>query len=329
MLLITFGTRPEWIKIKPILDKIENKFPYRLVCTGQHQNLFDDNLKNYQIQFLSIEDGKNRLDAIVTSILKQCDDIFENITYTLVQGDTTSAFAIALGSFHRKIPVIHLEAGLRSWDIDNPYPEEFNRLAISSLTSVHLCPTTQNKLNVNKNHGKKYVVGNTVLDALVDIEPCLENLVLVTLHRRENLNDIKQWFESIENLAQENAHLKFIFPMHPNPQVQQYKDIFQAVNVVEPLSHNECVDIIAKSCLIITDSGGIQEESSFLKKKCIVCRKTTERTEGEGIFSSLCPSPKYLKDIFYSTKIYLVEQPCPYGDGRASEKIIRILECLT
>ena len=328
MLLIIFGTRPEWIKIKPILDKIKGKIPYRLVCTGQHSNLLDRSINNYQVQFLSIDTGKNRLDSIVISILEKCEDIFQGIKYTMVQGDTTSAFAVALASFHRKIPVIHLEAGLRSWDIDNPYPEEFNRLAISSLTSIHLCPTEENKYNVRTNHGKKYVVGNTVLDSLVDKIPTLENFVLVTLHRRENIDNISSWFHAIEKLAQENRNLEFLFPMHPNPEIQKHRHIFNTVKVVEPLSHEECIDYLARCSMVITDSGGIQEESAFLKKHCIVCRQTTERIEGEYIFSHLCYSPDHLKDIFNKTKIELIDYACPYGDGTSSDKILKILETI-
>jgi UDP-N-acetylglucosamine 2-epimerase (non-hydrolysing) len=328
MILITFGTRPEWIKIKPIIEKIDGKIPYRLVCTGQHETLIDQSMRLYNIEHITIDTGPNRLDDIVASILRKCRYIFDNIKYTMVQGDTTSAFAVALASFHRKIPVIHLEAGLRSWDINNPYPEEFNRLAISNLSSIHLCPTEENKFNVRTNHGKKYVVGNTVLDSLVHKIPTLENFVLVTLHRRENINNISEWFDAIEKLAQNNTHLEFIFPMHPNPEIQKYKHIFSKVKVIQPLSHEECIDYMARCAMVITDSGGIQEESSFLKKKCIVCRTTTERTEGEGIFSKLCPYPERLKEIFDDTRIELVNEQCPYGDGYASEKILKILETL-
>lgn len=329
MFLITFGTRPEWIKLKPIIDKINNRIEYKLLCTGQHKKLIDQSINDYDVQYLNIEsDNKNRLDKIVTSILDNSDAILDGITAVIVQGDTTSAFAVALAAFHRKIPIIHLEAGLRSWDIYNPYPEEFNRVAISNMSSIHLCPTIDNKHNLRYVGGEKYVVGNTVLDALINKSPTLENIILVTLHRRENIDQIKEWFESIEDLAKRNPQFEFIFPMHPNPDIQKYRSIFDKVKVLDPLSYDECVDVIAKCSLVITDSGGIQEESSFLKKKSIVCRKTTERTEGEGIFSRLCPSPKYLKDIFETTKIELVKEPCPYGDGYASDKILKILETI-
>lgn len=328
MISIVFGTRPEWIKIKPVIDKINDKIPYRLICTGQHTSLLDESIKNYKVEYLDIErNSSNRLNNIVTSVLDHSEYILNDANYVLVQGDTTSALAVALAAFHRQIPVIHLEAGLRSWDINNPYPEEFNRIAISNIASIHLCPTIDNKHNLRYVGGEKYVVGNTVLDSLVDIEPTIENFVLITMHRRENLSIIDEWFKSIENIAIENSHLDFIFPMHINPHIQKYKNIFKAVKVIEPLTHDKFVDMLSKCSMVITDSGGIQEESAFLKKKIIVCRQTTERQEGEGIFSHLCYDPNRLKEIFNSIKIKLVNEPCPYGDGRASEKILRILEC--
>lgn len=327
MLLITFGTRPEWIKIRPVIDKIHGQIDYRLICTGQHNDLIDSSVKNYKIEYLDIcAFGKNRLDNIVISILDRSEYILKDCSYVMVQGDTTSAFAVALAAFHKKIPIIHLEAGLRSWDTNNPYPEEFNRVAISSISSIHLCPTIENKHNLRFTDGKKYVVGNTVLDLIVGKQPVLESSVLITLHRRENIDNIDEWFKAIETIAKENPQLEFIFPMHPNPQIQQHKNIFEKVSVIAPLSHEDSIEAIRRCCLVITDSGGIQEESAFLKKKTIVCRKTTERTEGEGIFSTLCPSPKYLKDIFDSTKMQIINHPCPYGDGYASEKILKVLE---
>lgn len=326
MISIVFGTRPEWIKIKPVIDKIHGKIPYRLICTGQHTSLIDQSIKDYAVEYLNIErNGSNRLNNIVTSILDHNDYILNNSSHVLVQGDTTSAFAIALAAFHRQIPVIHLEAGLRSWDINNPYPEEFNRIAISNIASIHLCPTIDNKHNLRHVGGEKYVVGNTVLDSLVDIEPTIENFALITMHRRENLSIIDEWFRAIENIAKENLNLAFIFPMHLNPEIQKHKDIFKIVKVIDPASHGVFIDMLSRCSIVITDSGGIQEESAFLKKKSIVCRQTTERQEGEYIFSRLCYDPSRLKEIFNETIIELVDKPCPYGDGHASDKILEIL----
>jgi UDP-N-acetylglucosamine 2-epimerase (non-hydrolysing) len=328
MILISFGTRPEWIKIKKIVDKIEGIIPYRLVCTSQHTEIIDESIKNYKVEYLSIDTGTNRLDDIVASILKKCYYVFQDIKYTMVQGDTTSAFAFSLASFHRRIPIIHLEAGLRSFDINNPYPEEFNRVAISNMADIHLCPTHENKNNLIKCPGTKYVTGNTVLDYLVGLEPIIEDFVLVTMHRRENLSIIHKWFEYLDITASENKNLEFILPMHPNPKIQKHRHLLKNVRVINPIPHDKCIDLIRRCSLVITDSGGIQEESAFLKKKCIVCRETTEREEGEYFFSELCHHPSHLPSLFKKTKIEIVKHKCPYGNGFASEAIIKILKGL-
>jgi UDP-N-acetylglucosamine 2-epimerase (non-hydrolysing) len=328
MILIAFGTRPEWIKIEPVIKKIHGKIPYKILFTGQHSQIIDKSISGYSVENLSIDYHKNRLDGIVCSILKKSPFVFDDVKYTMVQGDTTSAFAVALASFHRQIPIIHLEAGLRSFDINNPYPEEFNRVAISNMTSIHLCPTEDNKYNVRKCPGDSFVVGNTVLDSLVDLNPELEDFILITMHRRENLAIIDKWFEQLDLLALANTNYEFVFPMHPNPDIQQHRHLLKHVHVIDPISHDKCVDFINRCALVITDSGGIQEESAFLKKKCIVCRETTERQEGEHIFSQLCHKPEQLIEMFNKTKIELVDHECPYGDGYASDKILKILERL-
>lgn len=326
MLLVCFGTRPEYIKIKPLLEKIKNVIPYKLLFTGQHIDLlqnFDD------IKKLNIIDGPNRLDSIVCSVLNN-EKIFENITSVLIQGDTTSAFSIALAAFHRKIKIIHLEAGLRTYNRFHPYPEEFNRRSISAMADVHLCPTQLTVDNLVKEQITEgvYLVGNTVLDNLVDIVPAYENKVLVTLHRRENHEIMDQWFSKIDLIAKKYDNLEFILPIHPNPNVQKYKHLLKYVKVVEPMNYDECIQYLSKCKLVITDSGGIQEESSFFKKKCIVCREHTERTEGIGTFSILV-TPNNIEEIFDKLiKDYKIELQCPYGDGYTSTKIVNILKGL-
>jgi len=331
MILIGFGTRPEWIKIRPVVEKINGKIPFRLLCTGQHGSLIDNSINNYKVSYLNITDGSNRLDSIVTTILKEFDKYSDGITHIMVQGDTTSAFALALAAFHRKIKIIHLEAGLRSWDKDNPYPEESNRISIGAMADIHLCPTDQSKENlrhVMSKNSKAYVIGNTVLDNLLDIVPTINNTVLITMHRRENLPIMNKWFKAINDLAINNPKLEFIFPMHLNPEIQKHKNILTNVKVIDPIDYEECKKYLSTCGLVITDSGGLQEESSFLKKKCIVCRSTTERVEGEYIFSWLCSFPDMLSEIFNSIKIELVNESCPYGDGKSSKKILKILERL-
>ena len=330
MLLISFGTRPEWIKIKPVVDAIEGKIPFKILFTGQHTSLVEEYLKDTFV-VNEIGSGDNRLDSIVCSLLNK-DKLFEGVSHVMVHGDTTSAFAVGLAAFHRNIPVIHLEAGLRTFDRQNPYPEEFNRTAISSLASIHLCPTesaAENVISMVGSDSQIFVTGNTVLDNLLGLSPEIENKVLVTMHRRENHKRIKEWFRIINDLAIENPDLEFVLPLHPNPNVSKYRFQLKNVTVVDPLSYDDCLDFIRTCKVIITDSGGIQEESSFLKKKCIVCRKTSERAEGLGTFAFMCPHPNMLKPAFdgiIQSGEFIVNEDCPYGDGKASERIVKVLK---
>ena len=330
MLLISFGTRPEWIKIKPVVDAIEGKIPFKILFTGQHTSLVEEYLKDTFV-VNEIGSGDNRLDSIVCSLLNK-DNLFEGVSHVMVHGDTTSAFAVGLAAFHRNIPVIHLEAGLRTFDRQNPYPEEFNRTAISSLASIHLCPTqsaAENVISMVGADSQIFVTGNTVLDNLIGLSPEIENKVLVTMHRRENHKRIKEWFRIINDLAIENPELEFVLPLHPNPNVSKYRFQLKNVTVVDPLSYDDCLDFIRTCKVIITDSGGIQEESSFLKKKCIVCRKTSERAEGVGAFAFMCPHPNMLKPAFdgiIESGEFIVNEDCPYGDGKASQRIVKVLD---
>lgn len=325
MILISFGTRPEYIKIKPLIKAFDGNIPYRLLFTGQHVDLLSE--VNSDVLRLKIEEGENRLDSIVSSVMNN-ERIFDNIDSVLVQGDTTSVFAIALAAFHRKIKIIHLEAGLRTWDKDHPYPEEFNRTAVSRMADIHLCPTEKSaeNLKVEKANGTIHVVGNTVLDNLVHITPESTNTIVLTMHRRENHDLIPKWFAIFDKLAKENPEFNFIIPLHPNPNVQKHKDILRHVNVMQPIEYEQFINILSQSYMIITDSGGLQEESSFFRKKCIVCRTTTERPEGIGTFSFMTGVDE-LENLFYEIK----ENPipvgkCPYGDGKSADRIVNILK---
>lgn len=325
MILYCYGTRPEYIKIKKLIE-YSNEIPHKVLFTSQHKDIADFKF-DYKLE---IKDGINRLDAVISSILSnEIEPYFNGITHVLVQGDTATAFAVALAAFNRGIKVIHLEAGLRTYDKDNPYPEESYRQFISRITDVHLCPTTQNYINLKneKVTGEIHIVGNTVLDNLDKSNVSYDNLVLITLHRRENHKDIEKWFEVIESLSTKYPDIKFILPIHPNPNVSKHKSIFKNVNVVNPLSHNEFIELLKKCKLIISDSGGIQEEASFFNKKVIVCRKITERTESLNIHSFLCPSYLNLESMFDDLiNDYQVDKKCPYGDGNSTSKILKILK---
>lgn len=321
MILICYGTRPEHIKITPLLKEMDGVIPYKTLFTGQHIDL----VKNvYFDHTLTIKNGKNRLDSVVQSCLDLEESIFKGVTHILVQGDTVSAYSLALTAFHRGIKIIHLESGLRTYDFENPYPEEAYRQCISRISDINLCPTQNNLNNLQgeKVRGESIVVGNTVLDNLLDTKTEYGDKVLVTMHRRENHHNMEDWFKSINQLAVDNPELKFEIPLHPNPNVKKHKNLLTHVNVVLPFDYETMIKEISQCRFLISDSGGIQEESSFLNKKVIVCRKITERPESVGKHSFMCGEPNDLKGLFYSLKDnYEVNLECPYGDGKSSKEL--------
>lgn len=324
MILLAFGTRPEWLKIKPLIKVLDN---YQLLFTGQHPDLLKDVDVDYKI---NIRENVNRLDQLISDCLLQFPEgDFDSV---LVQGDTASAFACAVAAFHRKKKIYYLEAGLRSHDLNHPYPEEGYRQMIARLSDVNLCPTSlsYNNLQEERVIGECHVVGNTVLDNLLPYKRDCEytNKVLVTMHRRENHAQMHTWFEEINKLAKQHDDLEFILPIHPNPNVVRHKHILTHVNVVDPLPYEELIQVLIKSKLVISDSGGLQEEGSFFNKKVIVCRKTTERPEGIKTGHLLiCKEPTDLKDMFDNVNSsYSIDSNCPYGDGQSSIKVKKIVE---
>ena len=334
MILLTYGTRPEFIKIKPLINEmVKQNIPFKTLFTGQHKDIVSKD-SDFILEMTELTD--NRLDNIIQNCMNIPEKYFEGIKYILVQGDTTSVMGLSLSALHRKIKVIHLEAGLRSYDNENPYPEENNRKIVSTISDIHLCPTENNKNNLlkeNISEDKIFVVGNTSLDNIINLKNDIsyKNKVLITLHRRENHELMDTWFKTINDLAINNKEIEFILPIHPNPNVQKYKHLLTNVNVINPLNHNELINILLECKLVITDSGGIQEECSFLNKKCLVCRKVTERPESVGTTTFMVESPKNLIKLFnYHIKNYLIDinNKCPYGDGQSSQKICEILKKL-
>ena len=329
MILICFGTRPEYIKLKPLMDKMDGVIEYKTFFTGQHPDLIS--LQTNDITYRAkIIEGTNRLDSIVASMMNAIDFKEKNISAVLVQGDTTSAYAMALSAFHNKIPIIHLEAGLRTYNLQQPYPEEINRQMISRIASLHLCPTKLAKQQLIQEGapGLITLVGNTVLDNLNNIKTSNKKQILVTMHRRENQQDMQKWFRELDSLAQNYSEYLFTLPIHPNPYIIQYINSFKYINVVDPMTYDELIEYISNCSFIITDSGGIQEEAAFLKKPCLVCRKETERPEGLGNFAFLCKNYTDLKSIFPKLQTLKMQGPCPYGDGKSCKKIIKILQKL-
>ena len=328
-LLICFGTRPEYIKVKSLIDKLpSDKIIVKTLFTGQHVDL----VKNVNFDhILKISNNSdNRLNNIVTSILSY-DHIFNDVDYVLVQGDTTSAMALALSAFHFGKKVIHLEAGLRTGNKYDPYPEELNRQLISRIADINLCPTKQNKQHLLKENitSQIYVTGNTGLDN-IDKSGCIYgNKVLITLHRRDNHQIMDQWFHVLSALAQKYPDLEFIIPLHPNPNVQKHKKLLKGVTVMKPIDHLSLIKLLKECKFVISDSGGLQEEASFLNKKIIVCRRTTERPETINSHSIMCFWPNQLENIVDNIyHNYKIDAECPYGDGYAWKKICDVLKKL-
>ena len=321
-ILICFGTRPEYIKVKSLIKNLDN---IKTCYIKQHKDLLSNIKTDYIINISELTD--NRLNNIISNILCK-DNIFNDIDYVLVQGDTTSALSIALSAFNNNKKVIHLEAGLRSYNKLDPFPEEMNRCLLSRITDIHLCPTELNKMNLIKENIKDniYVVGNTGLDNINRDNIKYGNKILITLHRRDNHNMMDLWFKELEKIANKYNEIEFILPIHPNPNVLKHKNILKKVNVIEPLNHNNLIDLIKECKFIISDSGGIQEECSFLKKKIVICRKTTERPEVLENYGVLCDSIDKLEnyvDEFMNN--YEIDKECPFGDGYSWIKIKKIL----
>jgi UDP-N-acetylglucosamine 2-epimerase (non-hydrolysing) len=324
-ILLCFGTRPEWLKIKPLIA-VMSQTDYKLLFTGQHPDLLKDVEVDYRI---NINTSDNRLDSIISDCMLQFPT--GDFRGVLVQGDTGSAFGCALAAFNRGIRIYYLEAGLRSENLQHPYPEEGYRQMISRISDVNFAPTMYSANNLLKENvlGEVYITGNTVLDNLVDFgDPSYEDFVLITLHRRENHHWMEEWFTEINNLAKENSDLEFILPIHPNPNVQKWKHLLTNVSVVEPMDHTNMIYHIKKCKFIISDSGGLQEEGSFFNKKVIVCRLETERPEGLTTgHLHLCSSPKELKHLFEKVKKNpYISTSCPYGNGNSARIVKQILD---
>ena len=318
-MVICFGTRPEWLKVKSVYEQVPG---CKLLFTGQHEHLVEGVSPDFS---MSIENKGKRLDSIVSSCLENFPDFSDDLV--MVQGDTASAFGCALAAFHRGKKLIYLESGLRSFDMKNPFPEEGYRQMISRISDINLCPTDLSKKNLISEGciGECHVTGNTILDLLSSQEPYYGDHVLVTMHRRENLSIMEDWFEEIDALS-EKTGLRFVFPCHPS--VREMAEKMRSVDVIDPVSHEDMIDLIKSCRIIITDSGGLQEEGSFFNKKVVVCRKTTERPEGiESGHVVLCTSPEMLKFVAIECLLdYSISSDCPFGDGRASEKIKLIID---
>ena len=324
---IFYGTRPEYLKLQNIIKLIPK--PKRdVIFIGQHDKLIH---KNYFTKKIDLKKTKNksRLNSIFSQILSKLK--LDKYEYVLIQGDTATTIGVALAAFNSKKKIIYVESGLRTFDLQNPFPEEGYRQIISRISDIHLCPTNVAKENLlsEKIKGKILVTGNTGLDNLLEYKKKINysNLVLITLHRRENLSLIPKSFSEINKIAKKYKELRFIFPLHENSEIKKHKKILTNIEILNNLPHEQLMKIFIKSKFIITDSGGIQEEASFLKKKVIVCRKFTERAEGiRSGHLFLCKNPKFLSSLVKKiNKNYKINKKSPFGDGKSSKRIVEFL----
>lgn len=358
--MLVFGTRPEAIKMCPLVNELKTRRNIEtIVCvTGQHRQMLDQVLEAFGVvpDFdLSIMKAKQTLFDITANILTRIRDVLEQVKpdVVLVHGDTSTTFVTALACFYLQIPVGHVEAGLRTYNIYSPYPEEFNRQAVSIIAKYNFAPTELSKANLlreGKDESRVYVTGNTAIDALKTTvrtdysHPELDwakgsRLILITAHRRENLGEpMHHMFRAIRRVMDEHPDVKALYPIHMNPVVRKAANEelgdCDRVRIIEPLDVLDCHNIMAHSYMILTDSGGIQEEAPSLGKPVLVMRDTTERPEGikAGTLKLVGTDENF---IYESFKLLLEDEAAyaamahasnPYGDGYACKRIADILE---
>jgi UDP-N-acetylglucosamine 2-epimerase (non-hydrolysing) len=343
MYLVCYGTRPELLKLIPLINKMKQKNLNILVMfSGQHQDLIQDfkHLVNTHIILEDIMESGQSLNSLVSKILIKMDKIFEkyNIENIIIQGDTTTAYSIALSGFHNKKKVIHIEAGLRTYDKYSPFPEELNRKMISQLANIHICPTIIAVENLKKENIREnvYLCGNTIVDMYkfinTNINPTkdikniiekYEKYILVTLHRRENRgkNMEKMWNDL--NILSENKNIKYIYITHPSLP-DSYKKLSKNIVLLEPVNYENMVYLISNCYGIISDSGGLQEEALCANKKILVCRDTTERPETINSGYGLLVKTEIKENIDFFEKKLDNLKINPYGEN-VCDKIIQIL----
>ena len=330
-ILISYGTRPEIIKLSPVVLELDKRgLSFKTVFTGQHQELYDDvkDLLPKPDYHLSIMQENQTLTNIMSGISSRFGEILidEAPDLLIVQGDTSTVAISALIAFYERISVGHVEAGLRTYDLSSPFPEEGNRQIVSRLAKYNWAPTklAAKQLKEEKVHNI-IVTGNTIVDACNNFNYPItyENKVLITLHRRENFGiKMEKIFNEIELLALKHAELEFIFPMHPNPNVQKLKPILKHVNVIDTLGYSKMMKLLASVKFVISDSGGIQEECATFNKKILVCRNTTERSEGIDAGFAKLVNTDIINNFQWANDNPEWKGKNPFGDGKASKYIV-------
>lgn len=357
--MLVFGTRPEAIKMCPLVKELRSRDDVEtVVCvTGQHRQMLDSVLNAFSVTpdyDLSVMKEKQTLFDITTGILNGIGDILDRVRpdVALVHGDTSTTFASALACFYKRIPIGHVEAGLRTYDPYSPYPEEFNRCAVSVISSYNFAPTElsrENLIREGRSESSIFVTGNTAIDALKTTvreeytHPELEwargsRLIMITAHRRENLGEpMRNMFRAIRRVVDEHSDVKVIYPIHMNPTVRKIAretlDGCDRIRIIEPLDVLDFHNFLARSYMILTDSGGIQEEAPSLGKPVLVMRDTTERPE--GISAGTLKLVGTDEERIYKNFTRLLDDKReyeamsrasnPYGDGFASKRIANII----
>ncbi len=363
-ILSVFGTRPEVIKIAPAIKEL-CKHPDKFICctciTAQHRQMVDQLLKLFEIKpnyDLNIMKENQSLEYVTVTVLTQIGEIIrkERPDYLLVQGDTTTSMAASLAAFYQKVKIIHLEAGLRTWNKLHPYPEEINRIIIDSMSDFCFTHTEQAKQNLLREGvalDKIEVTGNTVIDSLLGIAatdidtrnspleniPFNKKIILVTAHRRENFGQpLINICNAIKEIAlRYSSSVQIVYPVHPNPNVQKpvcsiLKGIIN-VSLIEPLDYKYFVHLMRHSCLILTDSGGLQEEAPSLGKPVLVLRQVTERPEAVETGTAEVVGTQSRAIVEATVKLLenkekyerMVQATNPYGDGNAGKRIVERL----
>lgn len=358
-IMLVFGTRPEAIKMCPLVNELKKHDNIKTIVTvtGQHREMLDQVLHAFDVKpnyDLSIMKDKQTLFDVTTNILNKIKKVLEDEKpdIVLVHGDTSTTFVTALACYYLQIPIGHVEAGLRTYDVYSPYPEEFNRQAVGIIAKYHFAPTEMSKQNLIK-EGKKeqdiYVTGNTAIDALKttvkkdyshsELEWAKDSkLIMLTAHRRENLGEpMHHMFRAIKRIVDEHKDVKVIYPIHMNPLVRDAarKELGDSdrVHIIEPLEVLDFHNFLARSYMILTDSGGIQEEAPSLGKPVLVMRDTTERPEGvkAGTLKLVGTDEetiyKNFKLLLENTDEYnkMSHASNPYGNGTACKQIVNIL----
>lgn len=358
-IMLVFGTRPEAIKMCPLVNELKKRecIDVKVCVTGQHKQMLQQVLDVFQVNpdyDLAIMKEKQTLFDVTSNILDKIKEVLdsEEPDVVLVHGDTTTTFVTALACFYKQIAVGHVEAGLRTYNIYSPFPEEFNRQTVGIIAKYNFAPTQMARVNLLR-EGKKedtiYVTGNTAIDALKTTvkdsysHPVLEwsqgsRLIVLTAHRRENLGEpLHNMFRAIKRIVSEHDDIKVVYPIHMNPVVRETaNEIFgehDRIKLIEPLDVIDFHNLLARSYLILTDSGGIQEEAPSLGKPVLVMRDTTERPE--GIEAGTLRLVGTREDVIYREFRLLIENQekynemsrasNPYGDGHACERIADIL----